>query len=230
MGRCEVTNEQYRQFDPAHDSRFEHKGSWVFSEHHLGWPLNQPRQPVVRISWDEARAFCAWLSGRSGARVDLPTEAQWEWACRAGTAGQLGYGGINDDFSPFANLADATIRDLAYDTDGRYTADIVPRDARFDDGVLVTAAVGSFQPNPWGLHDMHGNAWEWTRSCYRPYPYRRDDGRNDPGTAGERVVRGGSWYDRPKRARSGYRLGYDSWQKVFNVGFRVVVEVDPGKS
>ena len=225
IGRCEVTNEQYRLFDPAHDSRFEHKGSWVFSEHHLGWPLNQPRQPVVRISWDEARAFCEWLSGRVGLRVDLPTEAQWEWACRAGMATPLGHGGLDDDFSSFANLADATIRELAYDTDGRFTADIVPRDDRFDDGVLVTAAVGSFRPNHWGLHDMHGNAWEWTRSCYRPYPYRPGDGRNDPQAAGPRVVRGGSWYDRPKRSRSGYRLPYEAWQKVFNVGFRVVVGI-----
>ena len=224
MGRCEVTNEQYGRFNPEHDSRFEHKGSWVFSEHHLGWPLNLADQPVVRISWDEARAFCAWLSKETGVRVDLPTEAQWEWACRAGSVGALSHGGPDDDFAGFANLADATIRELAYDTDGRHTADILPRDDRFDDGQLVTAPVGSYRPNAWGLHDMHGNAWEWTRSCYRPYPYRADDGRNDRRADGARVVRGGSWYDRPKRSRSGYRLSYDPWQKVFNVGFRIVVE------
>ena len=77
--------------------------------------------------------------------------------------------------------------------------DWIPRDDRFDDGGFVTEPVGRYQPNPWGLHDMHGNAWEWTRSAYRPYPYREDDGRNALARAGEeRVVRGGSWYDRPE--------------------------------
>ncbi|UCG58305.1 MAG: SUMF1/EgtB/PvdO family nonheme iron enzyme, partial [Phycisphaerales bacterium] len=73
-------------------------------------------------------------------------------------------------------------------------------------------------------HDMHGNVWEWTRSSYRPYPYRADDGRNDITGYGRRVVRGGSWYDRPKRCRSAFRLGYPEWRKVYNVGFRIVVE------
>jgi formylglycine-generating enzyme required for sulfatase activity len=65
-----------RRFEPAHDSRYEHKGSWSFSERHLGWKLNRPRQPAVRVSQDEARAFCAWLSDKIGARADLPSEAQ----------------------------------------------------------------------------------------------------------------------------------------------------------
>jgi formylglycine-generating enzyme required for sulfatase activity len=71
---------------------------------------------------------------------------------------------------------------------------------------------------------MHGNAWEWTRSTFRPYPYNENDGRNVPGAAGTIVVRGGSWYDRPKRSTSAYRLSYPDWQKVFNVGLRVVIE------
>ncbi|MCX6924144.1 MAG: SUMF1/EgtB/PvdO family nonheme iron enzyme, partial [Verrucomicrobia bacterium] len=75
MSKYEVDNEQYRQFDPAHDSRYEHKGSWSFSEGHLGWKLNGPRQPVVRISQREALAFCQWLSQKIGAQADLPTEA-----------------------------------------------------------------------------------------------------------------------------------------------------------
>lgn len=224
MGRCEVSNEQYQRFDPAHDSRLEHKGSWIFSENHLGWPLNRPGQPVVRVSWDEAREFCRWLSVRTGLSVTLPGEAQWEWACRAGTSTALHYGGLDQDFSPFANLADVTIRDYAYDTDGRHTVDLLPRDSRFNDKQLVTTETGSYQANAWGLCDMHGNAWEWTCSKYAPYPYRADDGRNGEQSGGERVVRGGSWYDRPARSRSGFRLSYEPWQKVFNVGFRVVVK------
>ncbi|UCD51402.1 MAG: SUMF1/EgtB/PvdO family nonheme iron enzyme [Phycisphaerales bacterium] len=224
MGRCEITNEQYARFDPYHDSKFEHKGSWIFSERHLGWLLNRPKQPVVRVSWQEALAFCQWLSDRCGERVSLPTEAQWEWACRAGTAGDLYYGDTSDDFSPFANMADATIRELAYDTDGRYTMDLVPRVTRFDDAELVTAAVGRYRPNAWGLHDMHGNVWEWTRSEYRPYPYRADDGRNGTRADGRKTARGGSWRDRPKYCRSAVRLSYPAWQKVYNVGFRIVIE------
>ena len=93
-------------------------------------------------------------------------------------------------------------------------------------GKLVTATVGSFKPNAWGLHDMHGNVWEWTRSAYKPYPYSEYDGRNDPGESDSTVARGGSWYDRPKRSRSAFRLSYPSWQKVYNVGLRVVMEAD----
>lgn len=222
MSRCEVTNEQYGRFDPSHDSRYEHKGSWSFSERHLGWPLGAPRQPVVRVSQREAAAFCAWLSQKANLPVDLPTEAQWEYACRAGSDRPFSYGGVDNDFSPFANMADASIRQLAYDTDGRYTMDLVPRDERFNDKALVSSEVGAYRPNAWGLCDMHGNVWEWTRSAYRPYPYRDDDGRNDAAAGASRVVRGGSWYDRPKRCRSAFRLSYPDWQKVYNVGFRII--------
>ena len=70
---------------------------------------------------------------------------------------------------------------------------------------------------------MHGNVAEWTQSAYRPYPYKPGDGRNAPNAKYKRVVRGGSWYDRPKRCTSSYRFGYRDYQKVYNVGFRVVM-------
>jgi formylglycine-generating enzyme required for sulfatase activity len=76
---------------------------------------------------------------------------------------------------------------------------------------------------------MHGNAAEWTRSALAPYPCRDDDGRNAITTEGEKVVRGGSWYDRPARCRSSFRLSYPAWQRVYNVGFRVVVEAPRGR-
>jgi len=223
MACHEVTNEQYRRFDPAHDSRFEHRTSWIFSEAYIGWRLDGPKQPVVRVAWSRAMAFCRWLSERTGEKVTLPTEAQWEYACRAGSAAPLFYGDLNSDFSPFANVADRTIRNLAYEGWRPKSPDLVPRDPRFDDGALVTAEVGRYRPNAWGLHDMHGNAAEWTRSTYRPYPYRGDDGRNDLSGSEKRVVRGGSWRDRPGRCRSAFRLGYPPYQRIYNVGFRVIL-------
>jgi formylglycine-generating enzyme required for sulfatase activity len=80
-----------------------------------------------------------------------------------------------------------------------------------------------YEPNVWGLFDMHGNVSEWTLSAWRPYPYQEQDGRNNPDVQEKRVVRGGSWSDRPKRARSEFRLAYEPWQGVFNVGFRVAL-------
>ncbi len=97
-------------------------------------------------------------------------------------------------------------------------------DARYNDHVIVTAPVGSYQPNAWGLYDMHGNAAEWTLSDYRSYPYRDDDGRNDAAPTGNKVVRGGSFFAAPKRCRSAYRLSFPTWQRVFDVGFRVICE------
>ena len=99
-------------------------------------------------------------------------------------------------------------------------------DERFDDGAKIMREVGEYQPNAWGLHDLHGNVWEWTRSAYRAYPYAEDDGRNDPGGSSEkRVVRGGSWRDRPKRCTSSFRISYPPYQCVYNVGFRVKCEI-----
>lgn len=226
MSRFEITNEQFALFDPSHDSRYEHKGSWMFNEWDLGWNLNKPKQPVVRISQKQAHEFCQWIFEKSGKAVRLPTEAQWEYACRAGTATPLSYGDLNTDFSTFGNMADYSIRDLVYDVRDQNPPDLVPRDNRFNDKHLVSANVGSFQPNSWDLHDMHGNVWEWTRTAYKSYPYDDADGRNKASEQEQVVVRGGSWYNRPQYCRSAYRLKYYPWQKVYNVGFRVVIEDD----
>ena len=230
MGKFEVSNEQYAQFDRRHDSRFEDRTSWIFSEAYLGWPLNRPRQPVVRVSCAEAMKFCQWLSAWTGLRVTLPSEEQWEYACRAGTDTPFYYGTLDTDFSSFANLADASLRRLATEGWRPLSPDLVPRDARFNDGTLVTADVGQYAPNAWGLFDMHGNAAEWTRTTYTaPRPQdsgaasaASDEPTNDPSAL--KVVRGGSWRDRPWRCRSSFRLAYPAYQKVYNVGFRIVVE------
>jgi formylglycine-generating enzyme required for sulfatase activity len=208
---------------PLH-GRYEHRGSWIFGEEYLGYPLDGPQQPVVRVSWHDAVAFCRRLSDRTGLTFQLPTEGQWEYACRAGSAASFWYGDRDTDFGPFANLADVTIRDLAYKSWNPRTPDLVRRDDRFDDHALVSAPVDSYRPNAWGLHDMHGNVAEWTRTSYRSYPYPELDGRNATDDATGQVVGGGSWRDRPPRSRSAARLSYPPYQRAFNVGFRVVCE------
>ena len=90
----------------------------------------------------------------------------------------------------------------------------------------MTQSVGKYLPNAFGLYDMHGNVAEWTRTAYLPYPYDAGDGRDDPGASGNKSVRGGSFYDRPMRARSAFRQNYPAWQRVYNVGFRVVMDVE----
>lgn len=231
MGVAEVTNAQYRQFDPRHDSGF-------IDQHHKdhtrpGYSVQGDDFPVIRISWQEAMSFCQWLSQKTGEVCTLPTEAQWEWACRAGADAPFWYGNLDTDFSAYANLADASIRLLAVDgidpqpiaNPSKYQ-DFLPKEPRYDDGARIISEVAKYQPNPWGLCDMHGNVAEWTLSAYQPYPYQAADGRNASGTSGKKVVRGGSWSDRPKRAGAAFRLAYESWQPVHNVGFRVIFPVE----
>ena len=90
-----------------------------------------------------------------------------------------------------------------------------------DDGAFLAIAPKKYQQNSWGLYDMHGNVAEWTRSTYQPYPLKADQPSSDDAS---RVVRGGSWRDRPYRATSSFRVSYPPFQKVYNVGFRVIVE------
>ncbi len=228
LGVTEVTNMQYARFDPAHDSAYidQHNKDHTTP----GYPANLPYQPVIRISWDEALSFTRWLTERVGEPCSLPTEKQWEWACRAGSAGAMSYGTLDDDFSKTANLADASVRRLAVAginpqpiPNPSPFEDFLPKEARFDDGERLMCDVGRYDANAWGLKDMHGNVCEWTLTAYRPYPYVDNDGRNEINADEKRVVRGGSWSDRPIRARSAFRLAYQPWQSVHNVGFRVMI-------
>ncbi|MCX7045050.1 MAG: formylglycine-generating enzyme family protein, partial [Candidatus Sumerlaeota bacterium] len=220
------------QFDPLHDNRFIDQQS---KDHTTpGYPINGPSFPVVRISWREAMAYCEWLSKKTGGHFTLPTEAQWEWACRAGTDTPLSYGGVDGDFSTYANLADVSIKLLAVQgvnpqpiPNPSNIQAFLPRDDRYNDGQKILCEIGKYKPNAWGLYDMHGNAGEWTLSLYRPYPYSDGDGRNAVTAEGDHVARGGSWSDRPIRARSAFRLAYPSWQRVSNVGFRVMCDQPP---
>jgi len=212
LGQFEVTNAQYARFDPRHDNGVINE-RWK-DRSRRGTPINAPDQPVVRISWHQALAFCEWLSARSGARCTLPTEAQWEWACRAGTATPFAAGDDAKPRTPFANVADGTIQRWNH---GRAEPD-------YQDGVAFSGPGGRFPANAWGLHDLHGNVAEWCLTTYQPYPYRADDGRDDAHRPGKKVVRGGSWNDSLRYATSASRWRYEPYKPVHNVGFRVLLE------
>ncbi len=230
MATTEITNDQFQAFDPNHDSRVESKHSYQFGIH--GYPLNLPEQPVCRVTWNQARAFCRWLSNKTGLKVTLPSEAQWEWAARAGSDRPFWFGDLETDFSPFANFADARLTGFVtnpYTVDSELANppifdDWIPKEDRFDDGSVLSVAPGQYAANPWGLHDIHGNVAEWTRTTYRPHPVPTTEPFGDADPANRKVVRGGSWYDRPKRGTSATRFAYKPYQKVFNVGFRIIVE------
>ncbi len=235
MSVGEISNELFRLFRPEHDSGYywkRHKERYDDK----GMMLNAPQQPVLRVSWHDAVAFCRWLSDRTGLSVSLPTEAQWEYACRAGSDAPMHYGSLDNDFGPYENMADRSFATFGFtgkSLTGKFEIEggvdylvaegVDLADRRFDDGACITARAGGRQPNAFGVADMHGNVAEWTLSTYRPYPYDAADGRNGVDALGERVVRGGSYLDRPARCRSAARYSFPAWQKVHNVGFRIVV-------
>ncbi len=218
IGKTEVTNGQLRRFMPGHDSRDESRHGYQFGRR--GYDMNEAGQPAVRVSWNDAQAFTRWLGEAHATRAALPGGSQWEWACRAGAATVFPFGDADADYSGFANLGDRRLREFAACTarDNYHKAepitdpnrydDWIPRDDRFDDGGFVTTAAGQYKPNAWGLHDMIGNAWEWTA---------------DATPDGLRIARGGSWYDRPPGATVNARVIYQPYQRVFNVGFRIVL-------
>ena len=235
ISETEVRNDQYAVYDPEHDSGWQDQ----FGKDHCapGWVGCHRRMPVVRVSWNEAKAFCDWLAKTTGEKAALPTEAQWEWAARAGTATPFPWGGLDDDFSPYANFADKDVRNMSLGWEGKAGAMRTRRpfrieqnfplhDERWKDDWFCLNYVGRAQANVWGLYDMHGNASEWTRSDYRPYPYVDGDGRNAQDPSTKKVARGGSFASRPREGTSSFRLAYEPWQKVFDVGFRVVLEAE----
>jgi formylglycine-generating enzyme required for sulfatase activity len=215
MAATETTNAVFQRFFPDHDSRYIDQ--WWKDHTTPGYPANGPQQPVIRVSQQEAIEFCEKLSAATGQRFSLPSESQWEWACRAGAATPFAFGELDADFSTFANLSDESVHLFVVKgvnpkpaSHQDYSA-FIPHAANINDGQMTVCDVATYQANAWGLYDMHGNVAEWTRSDYSTEDRRK-------------VVRGGSWRDRPDRARAGFRLPYESWQKVFNVGFRVVSE------
>ncbi|MDS4070594.1 MAG: bifunctional serine/threonine-protein kinase/formylglycine-generating enzyme family protein [Candidatus Competibacter sp.] len=167
--------------------------------------------PVACVSWNDAMAYAKWLSRQTGQKYRLPTEAEWEYAARAGTTTVRYWGDDPDQACRYANVADQT----AKKTFPNWTVHAC------DDRHVHTAPVGSFQPNAWMLHDMLGNVWEWTCSTYDENygGAERECARDD--ATGTRAVRGGSWDDVPAWVRSALRYGDSPTLRYGNMGFRL---------
>ncbi|MEI6678942.1 MAG: SUMF1/EgtB/PvdO family nonheme iron enzyme [Mariniphaga sp.] len=228
IAETELTNEQYRVIFPEHNSRYIAQ----FWKDHVrpGYEANRALQPVIRVSWNEAMAYCAQLSEKTGAKINLPTEAQWEWAARAGTDSEFWFGNLNTNFAQFENMADQQLSKMAVtgvdpqpmkvDNPAFRYYDFLPREKSVDDGNMIVADVASYKPSPWGLYDVCGNVAEWTRSDYAPYPFKKGAVSAEQ----QKVVRGGSWISRPKNSTSYIRNSYYAWQPANNVGFRIIIE------
>ena len=197
MGRFEVTFEDYDRCVSA--KKCTRPGAW-------GW--GRGKRPVISVSWADARKYAAWLSAQTGNRYRLPTEAEWEYAARAGTTTAYSWGdGIR--------CAQANY-------------------ARFKGGLCAatgkarTAAVGAYAANAFGLYDMHGNVWEWVEDCYvNTYKDAPSDGGARTGTAKckARVLRGGSWNYYPRHLRSAFRGSTAPASRSNDDGFRLVREL-----
>ena len=182
VGKYQVTQAEYQKVIGKNPSNFTGE-----------------RNPVEWVSWHDCVEFCDKLSKKEGLEIRLPTGAQWEYACRAGSTGEWCFG---DDESELRRYA-------WYD----------------NSSVPETNPVGEKKPNPWGLYDMHGNVWEWCSSLYKPYPYNADDRREDPNKAGSRALRGGSWSGFAFLTRSACRDGLGPSSTDDNIGFRLCVGV-----
>lgn len=193
MGKYEVTNAEFRKFRPEHNSGNAPVGSSPFDgiitivtgdSPGRGPSLNGDRQPVVRVTWTDAMAFAGWLSQKNRQNLRLPTEAEWEYAARAGTTTPYFWGTDPEKVCHYANVYDQT------------TAAVMklgPAGFLCNDGHGVLAPVGSFAPNPWGLYDMVGNARERCLDRYAPDYYQYSPKNNPQGPQqrhGDWVTRG----------------------------------------
>ena len=174
--------------------------------------------PVTCVNWLDAQAYIAWLRDKTGERYRLPTEAEWEYAIRAGTATSRYWGEAEAETCEYANAVDETAR-RTY-VQWNYAPCL--------DGYVYTSAVGTFKPNRWGLHDMAGNVWEWATDCWNPN-YEQAPGDGSPWTHGDcsrRVIRGGAWDDEPDDLRSANRLSVPADRRYNTIGFRVARDLD----
>jgi formylglycine-generating enzyme required for sulfatase activity len=181
----------------------------------------QDDHPVVNVSWNDAIAFCKWLTAKERMKFRLPTEAEWEYACRAGTTTRYYFGDDPSELVQAGNVYDYT---LAKKLGHPQWEEFKP----YDDGFAFTSPVDQFKANPFGLYDIHGNAATWCADWFSPFYYAKSPTADPQGpeTPGMRVVRGGSWIYIPLYARSAYRVAYRPSHRDGNIGFRVVLEVD----
>ena len=193
LGETEVTQAQWVAVMGSNPSAFSECGS---------------RCPVERVSWHDVQRFLEKLGAGSGIAYRLPTEAEWEYACRAGSTG------------PFHTGATIGSAQANLDASTPYAgAPVGPKAAS-------TMPVGSFAPNGWGLFDLHGNVWEWTGDEHCPYAEGEVTDPRSACTSGLKVIRGGSWYYDAFSARCALRYTHAPADSGFSLGFRVARPVD----
>jgi len=191
LGAFEVTNGQFSQFKKHPRPKYQKSDT----------------HPVEPVTWRDAQEFCRWLSEREHRLYRLPTEAEWEYACRAGTQARLYWG------DQFWDRNKANLGGLKFD-----------HETWKDDGYEYTAPVGMYPPNPWGLFDMIGNSWEWTADWYSEPSNEPASDPVGPPTGHCRVHKGGSWSTRIRQANSASRDGDDPADLPDIVSFRVLCE------
>jgi sulfatase modifying factor 1 len=207
MGKTEVTNEQFRKWIQTHKSN--------------GWRdfnMNKDDQPVAFVNWYEAKGFATWLTENSeGYKFRLPTEAEWEYAARAGTTTSRFWGDDPVNACQYANAFDERSNHLSWVSRSYHNC---------NDAYVLTAPVGSFLPNPFGLYDMLGNVWEWCEDTYRADAYaihNRNNPINNSGGA-DRVLRGGGWNCAPDYVRCACRIAQGPTKRgLYSTGFRLVM-------
>ena len=182
-----------------------------------GW--GRDGRPVINVSWDDAQSYVTWLSRTTGESYRLPSEAEWEYAARAGSRTKYHFGNAESVLCRYANHADASTE---YDS----------RNTSCSDGFgTMTAPAGSFEANAFGLYDMHGNVWEWVEDCWNDgYAGAPGDGRAwQSGDCTRRVLRGGSWFNPPRILRAADRNWLPTGVRNFNhgFGFRVARTLTP---
>ena len=233
LGTHEVTVGDFERFVSATDYKTtaeKERYAWGYTDGQwreragLNWRnpgfRQTPTHPVTCISWDDAVAFCQWLSREEGRTYRLPTEAEWEYACRAGTETLFFWGDNPDAGQGYLNAADLT---------GAPDGLRWPKNAfSFRDGYAAVAPVGRFKPNAFGLRDMLGNVAEWCSDWYGSYASNPVDNPMGPDEGSLRVLRGGSWSTTAGTCRSACRLRSQPSARDDAVGFRVALSsVEP---
>ncbi len=215
MGKFEVTNRQYRNFKRDHNS-----GDYN------GHSLNGDDQPVVNVNWYDAQRFCVWLSRQSNREVRLPSEAEWEYVARGGDGREFPWGNTWPPRGRAGNYADEAAKEKLEKLPDS-TSILAGFIDGYRDGYAMTAPVGQFEENPYGLYDLGGNAWEWCADAYHEgYAFAPTDGRAwiTQGDLRRPVRRGGAWtsYVRAFLRSPGRLFGLVGFRQECN-GFRVVV-------
>ena len=236
LGRYEVTRGEYEAFVSAtghSDGRRcrtdDGRGNWEWRWRN-GASWRDPRfpqgddHPVVCVSWEDAQSYVRWLSRKTGERYRLPSEAEWEYAARAGTETRRYWGESASGQCGRANGADASLRREYQRVEGLDFDHAVS----CDDGMAHTAPAGSYEANAFGLFDVLGNVWEWTEDCRNENYARAPDNGSawTRGDCGRRMLRGGSWFNTPRIVRSALRFPRTPGIRDSDAGFRVARTFD----